>query len=73
MINAKQARELAAKNKVDNAVKDVETNIKKAIVKGKTEVTFLCAFDLIETITEMLTESGYRVSPVQGGVKIYWG
>lgn len=73
MINAKEAREKAAENKVNNTVKDVENSIKKAISKGKTEITFLCAHDLVANITELLTESGYTVTPVQGGVKIYWG
>lgn len=53
--------------------KDLEESIKKAIKKGKTECTFLCSYDLIESMTAKAEEAGYRVTPVQGGVKIYWG
>lgn len=73
MINAKQAREQAAENKVNNAIKDIESNIKKAISKGKNETTFLCSHDLVDRMAELLTEAGYTVTPVQGGVKVYWG
>lgn len=73
MISAKEARAQSAENKAKNAVKDVEANIKKAILKGKCEVNFLCAYDLIEPLTELLNGAGYKVTPVQGGIKIYWG
>ena len=47
--------------------------VKKAIKKGKTECTFLCSYDLLESMTAKAEEAGYRVTPVQGGIKIYWG
>jgi len=73
MINAKQAKEQSIENKAINAEKDLDESIKKAIKKGKTECTFLCSFDLLEYIKEIAVEAGYRVTPVQGGLKIYWG
>lgn len=73
MISAKEARAQSVEFKAKNAVKDVEANIKKAIQKGKSETNFICAYDLIESLTEILSELGYKVTPIQGGVKIYWG
>ena len=34
---------------------------------------FVFEFEGDRGISELLTESGYTVTPVQGGVKIYWG
>ena len=73
MISAKQAKEQSIENKATNAEKDLEESIKKAIKKGKTECTFLCSYDLLESMTAKAEEAGYRVTPVQGGIKIYWG
>lgn len=73
MIKANEARAQSLENKAKNAYKDVEVNIRKAMAKGKCETTFLCAYDLIEPITEFLNQFGYKVSSVQGGIKIYWG
>ena len=73
MISAKQAKEQSIENKAINAEKDLDESIKKAIKKGKTECTFLCSYDLIESMTAKAQEVGYQVTPVQGGIKIYWG
>lgn len=73
MIKANEARAQSVDNKTKNAFKDVEANIKKAIAKGKSESTFICSYDLIEALTEELQGAGYSVTPVQGGIKIYWG
>lgn len=73
MIKASEARELTAESKAKNAIKDVDTKIRKAISNGKSEVTFLCSYDLVDRIAELLREAGYTVTPVQGGVKVYWG
>lgn len=73
MINAKEARLQSLENKTDNAFKEVEANIRKAMNKGKCETTFLCAHDLVGAVTEFLTQFGYSVSSIQGGIKIYWG
>lgn len=73
MISAKQAKEQSIENKAINAEKDLDESIKKAIKKGKTECTFLCSYDLIESMTAKAEEAGYRVTAVQGGIKIYWG
>ena len=73
MISAKQAKIQSIENKAINAEKDLEESIKKAIKKGKTECTFLCSYDLIESMTAKAQEVGYQVTAVQGGIKIYWG
>lgn len=73
MISAKQAKEQSIENKAANAEKYLEESIKKAIKKGKTECTFLYSYDLLESMTAKAEEAGYRVTPVQGGIKIYWG
>lgn len=73
MIKANQAKEQSIENKAVNAEKDLEESIKKAIKKGKTEIIFLCSYDLTEVMTQKAEEAGYRVSPVQGGIKLYWG
>lgn len=73
MISAKEAKIQSMENKTDNAIKDVEAAIKKSIQKGKTETTFICSYDIIEDLTVELENAGYKVSPVQGGIKIYWG
>lgn len=73
MIKAKEAQAQSIENKAKNAIKDVEANIKKAILKGKCETNFLCSYDLIDPISDLLKENGYTVTPIQGGVKIYWG
>lgn len=53
MISAKQARIQSIENKAANAEKDLEKPITKAIKKGKTECTFLCSYDLIESRLQM--------------------
>ena len=73
MISAKQAKEQSIENKAITAEKDLEESIKKAIKRGKTEATFLCSYDLIESMTAKAEEAGYKVTPVQGGIKVYWG
>lgn len=73
MISAKVAKEQSIENKAANAEKDLEESIKKAIKKGKTECTFICSYDLIELLTQKAEAAGYKVGPVQGGIKIYWG
>ena len=73
MISAKEARAQSVEFKAKNAVKDVEANIKKAIKQGKNEAKFLTSYDLVEAVTEQLRLSGYTVTDIQGGVKIYWG
>lgn len=73
MISAKEAKIQSSENKADNAFKEVEANIRKAMNKGKCETTFLCAYDLVEPVTEFLARYGYKVNSIQGGIKIYWG
>lgn len=73
MIKANEARAQSVEFKAKNAVKDVEANIKKAIQKGKNETNFICSYDLVESLTEILNDAGYKVTPIQGGIKIYWG
>lgn len=73
MISAKEARAQSVENKLTNALKDAEEKIKKAIKQGKNEANFLTSYDLVEAVTEQLRLSGYTVTEIQGGVKIYWG
>lgn len=73
MISAKQAREKAAINKINNAVKSAEDSIKRAVEKGLSEVKILCPYDVIEKLRELYGQAGYTVTKIQGGVKIYWG
>lgn len=73
MINAKEAAAQSAENKQTNAIKDVEESIKKAIKKGRTEIAYTCTYDLIDPVTEVLTNAGYTVKQIQGGIKVYWG
>lgn len=73
MISAKEAREKALVNKINNAVKKAELDIKKAVEKGLTEVKIICNYDVIEKLKELYSDAGYTVTEIQGGVKIYWG
>lgn len=73
MINAKEAREKAAINKINKAIREAEGSIKRAIEKGLSEVKILCAYDVIPNLREAYEQAGYTVTEIQGGVKIYWG
>lgn len=73
MINAKEAREKAAINKINRVVKEAENSIKRAVEKGLCEVKILCPYDVIENLRELYGQAGYTVTEIQGGVKIYWG
>lgn len=73
MINAKEAREKAAINKINKAIREAEGSIKRAIEKGLSEVKILCAYDVIANLREAYEQAGYTITEIQGGVKIYWG
>lgn len=73
MINAKEAREKAAINKINKAIREAEGSIKRAVEKGLSEVKILCAYDVIANLREVYEQAGYTVTEIQGGVKIYWG
>ena len=73
MINAKEARERAAINKINKAIREAEGSIKRAVEKGLSEVKILCAYDVIPNLREAYEQAGYTVTEIQGGVKIYWG
>ena len=73
MINAKEAREKAAINKINKAIREAEGSIKRAIEKGLSEVKILCAYDVIANLREAYEQAGYTVTEIQGGIKIYWG
>lgn len=73
MINAKEAREKAAINKINKVIREAEGSIKRAIEKGLSEVKILCAYDVIANLREAYEQAGYTVTEIQGGVKIYWG
>lgn len=73
MINAKEAREKAAINKINKVIREAEGSIKRAIEKGLSEVKILCAYDVIPNLREAYEQAGYTVTEIQGGVKIYWG
>lgn len=73
MINAKEAREKAAINKINKVIREAEGSIKRAVEKGLSEVKILCAYDVIANLREAYEQAGYTVTETQGGVKIYWG
>lgn len=73
MINAKEAREKAAINKINKVIREAEGSIKRAVEKGLSEVKILCAYDVIPNLREAYEQAGYTVTEIQGGVKIYWG
>ena len=73
MINAKEAREKAAINKINKAIREAEGSIKRAVEKGLSEVKILCAYDVIPNLREAYEQAGYTVTEIQGGLKIYWG
>lgn len=73
MINAKEAREKAAINKINKAIREAEGSIKKAVEKGLSEVKVLCPHDVIANLREAYEQAGYTVTEIQGGIKIYWG
>lgn len=73
MINAKEAREKAAINKINKAIREAEGSIKRAVEKGLSEVKILCAYDVIPNLREAYEQAGYTVTEIQGGIKIYWG
>lgn len=73
MINAKEAREKAAINKINKAIREAEGSIKRAVEKGLSEVKILCAYDVMANLREAYEQAGYTVTEIQGGIKIYWG